>query len=315
VVAPGQGRIPWWILDSARRVPGTRARDYLALLSLRRAGPTDSVASILDDDGPLYRRLLQPLAVAALNTPPDTGLARLMGAVVSETLLRGGMACLPRYPRVGLSESFVDPAIAWLAAHGGRLLTGRRIAALRVEQQRVVALETPEGAVPVGAGASVVLAVPSWVAADLLPGLVAPDAFCAILNVHFAVLADPGRAGFFGVVGGAAEWIFVRPDIVSVTISAANRLVDLPAEEIAGRVWPDVRTVLALPEPMPPVRVVKERRATFAATAAQEARRPRARTAFKNLVLAGDWTATGLPATIEGALRSGRTAADILLAA
>jgi hydroxysqualene dehydroxylase len=66
---------------------------------------------------------------------------------------------------------------------------------------------------------------------------------------------------------------------------------------------------------MPPCRVVKEKRATFAATAEQEIRRPHARTdQAANLVLAGDWTATGLPATIEGAIRSGRAAADALLA-
>ena len=66
---------------------------------------------------------------------------------------------------------------------------------------------------------------------------------------------------------------------------------------------------------MPPWRVVKERRATVAATAAQERLRPGARTGLANLVLAGDWTATGLPGTIEGAIRSGRTAAEVLLAA
>jgi uncharacterized protein with NAD-binding domain and iron-sulfur cluster len=60
---------------------------------------------------------------------------------------------------------------------------------------------------------------------------------------------------------------------------------------------------------------VKERRATIAATAEQERLRPHARTSFANLVLAGDWTATGLPGTIEGAIRSGRTAAEALLAA
>jgi uncharacterized protein with NAD-binding domain and iron-sulfur cluster len=95
-------------------------------------------------------------------------------------------------------------------------------------------------------------------------------------------------------------------------VSAANRVLDVPAETIAARVWADVRAALTLAEPMPPVRVVKEKRATFAADAAQEARRPEARTALRNLVLAGDWTATGLPATIEGAIRSGQTAAKLL---
>jgi uncharacterized protein with NAD-binding domain and iron-sulfur cluster len=62
---------------------------------------------------------------------------------------------------------------------------------------------------------------------------------------------------------------------------------------------------------MPAWQIVRERRATFAATPEQETRRPVARTAWRNLFLAGDWTKTGLPATIEGAIRSGNHAADL----
>ena len=142
-----------------------------------------------------------------------------------------------------------------------------------------------------------------------------PGEFQAILNIHFRVDADPGPAGFIGLIGGTAEWVFVKRGHVSVTISAANRMVDQGADAIAAAVWPDVRAALGLKGPLPPWRVVKERRATFAATAAQERLRPPARTNVANLVLAGDWTATGLPATIEGAIRSGRTAAEVLLAA
>jgi squalene-associated FAD-dependent desaturase len=315
VVAPNRGRLPWWIFSRGRRVLGTHARDYLVLLALRRANNRQTVRDVLGNGGALYRRLLEPLAIAALNTPTEVGLARLLDAVVRESLMRGGDACMPRMPRVGLSESFVDPALSWLAARGAALHTGRRVAALRRDEARVTALETPDGSVAIGADDAIVLAVPAWVAADLLPGLVVPDTFCAILNVHFVTAADPGRTGFWGVVDGTAEWIFVRSNVVSITISAANRLVDLSAEEIAGRVWRDVRVTLGLSDPMPPVRVVKERRATHEASAAQEARRPGARTTWKNLFLAGDWTATGLPATIEGAIRSGRTAAKLLLAA
>jgi squalene-associated FAD-dependent desaturase len=306
-----RGRVPWWILSARRRVPGTRLGEYLGLLALPRAPKGASVAAALGG-GVLYRRLLEPLAVAALNTPAESGLAALLGAVVDGTLLRGGAACWPRWPRVGLSESFVDPAVAWLAAQGGSVATGRRIAGLAVTDGQVVGLETTEGTVPVAPGEPVVLAVPPWVAPDLLPGLIAPDGFEAILNIHFRVSVAPGEVGFLGLVGGLAEWIFIKPGVVSVTVSAANRVLDVPAETIAARVWADVRAALTLAEPMPPVRVVKEKRATFAADAAQEARRPEARTALRNLVLAGDWTATGLPATIEGAIRSGQTAAKLL---
>ncbi len=307
-VAPSAGRLPWWLLRPSRRVPGTSARDYLALLRLLRA--RGSVAAALDDGGALYRRLLEPLAIAALNTPPQQGAATLLAQVVRETLLRGGGATLPRFARVGLSESFVDPAVAYISARGGVLRTGQRIAALGIAAGRVAALD----AVALADDAQVVLAVPPPVAAALLPGLSVPDRFGAIVNVHVRAAADPGPAGFVGLIGGTAEWAFVRPGIVSVTISAADALAELPAETIAARVWPDLCAAFGLAGTLPPWRVVKERRATFAATVAQEQRRPGARTALANLVLAGDWTATGLPATIEGAIRSGRTAAQLLLA-
>jgi hypothetical protein len=116
-----------------------------------------------------------------------------------------------------------------------------------------------------------------------------------------------------GLIGGTAEWLFVRDGLASVTASAADRLAEEPSEVIARRFWLDTAKALGLPAaPQPPVRIVKERRATFAQTPDQEARRAGARTPWPNLFLAGDWTATGLPATIEGAIRSGERAAGLV---
>jgi hydroxysqualene dehydroxylase len=312
VLRPNLGSIPWWVLSRTRRVPGTRVRDHLALLRLRKINSDASVDASMPHDT-LYQRLVEPLAVAALNTPADEGLVRLLSAVMEETLFQGGRACIPAVPRVGLSDTLVDPAIAWLEAHGSTIHTSRRVAALRDDGNGCVGLSTTEG--PMRADA-VVLAVPPWVLSDLLPGQVCPAAFQAILNIHLRVAAESRPPGFIGLIGGTAEWVFVKQGHVSVTISAANRMVDQEAETIARAVWPDVQAVLELPAlPLPPWRVVKERRATVAATAAQERLRPGPRTGLANVVLAGDWTDTGLPGTIEGAIRSGRTAAEVLLAA
>ena len=313
-VRPSAGRVPWWIFSPARRVPGTRARDYLGLLPLARARGDATLAALLPP-GKLSERLMEPLAIAALNTRAAEARAALMGRVMRETLLRGGAACVPLFPRASLAESLVDPALAWLRAHGADVRLGCRVAALRVEHGRLTGLETASG--PVAADAAV-LAVPAPVAADLLPGLVAPDAFEAILNVHFRAEAsaspDIARAGFCGMIGGTAEWVFLKPDHISVTISAASRMIDMDSDVLAATVWPEVRETLGLASAaLPAWRVVKEKRATFAATNAQEARRPACRTRVPNLTLAGDWTSTGLPATIEGAIRSGITAAETIL--
>ena len=321
-VRPDRGRIPTWIFRRSRRVPGTSALDYLKLLAIARVSDDRVVAGCLPP-GPLYTRLLEPLAIAALNTQPDQGLARLLGAVLRETLLKGGSACIPLFPRQGWSETLIDPALTWLDRHGTDIRLGQRVAALEITGERVVALRTPDGAIPVAPDDDVVLAVPAPVAAGLLPGLTAPNAFEAIVNVHYRVdsaaetkaMAITDGAGFLGLIGSLAQWVFVKPGHVSVTISAANNIVDQPAEKLAASIWPEIRDALGLAERMPAWRVVKEKRATFAATAEQERRRPGARTRLKNLVLAGDWTATGLPATIESAIRSGRIAAQQLQSA
>ena len=311
------GRLPFWIFDTRRRVPGTGWRDYLALLRLR--GARGTVAEALGGAGPLYRRLLEPLAIAALNTAPDVGLASLMQAVVAQTLGAGGAACRPLVPREGLSESFIDPAVAWLRAHGAEVRFGRRVLAMDRSGDHITVLQCADGPLPLARGDGVILAAPAPVAADLLPGLTVPDAFEAILNLHYLAEAPPaeapGEPPFIGVVGGLAEWVFIKPGLVSVTISAANRLADVPVETLAAKVWPDVRAACpGLPEAMPCFRVVREKRATFAATAMQQKRRPAVDgAALANLALAGDWTATGLPATIEGSIRSGETAAAFLL--
>ena len=321
VVHPSTGRIPWWIFRNSRRVPDTRLSDYLGLARIARIKDNTPVADSMRR-GRLYWRLVEPLAIAALNTPSQEGLARLLAAVMKETLLRGGKACIPMLPKQGLSEALIDPAIATLQARGATIRFNSRIAELTVEAAKITALRGPEGSIAIEPGDAVILAAPARVAADLLPGLIVPDAFQAILNIHFGYNAEPGgllaEAGFIGLTSATAEWVFVKPGHVSVTISAANGMVDDPARTIAALVWPNVVDALGLPasakETLPPFRVVKEKRATFAATAHQEQRRPKAKTGLaRNLAVAGDWTDTGLPATIEGAIRSGRTAADVIL--
>ncbi len=155
-----------------------------------------------------------------------------------------------------------------------------------------------------------ILAVPAAIAARIVPGLIVPDDYAPIVNAHFRHVLPPGAPLFAGIIGGTAEWVFRKREVVSVTVSAADRIVACPADELREILWRDLTLAFGLPSgATPPARIVKERRATFRATPSQEARRPAAATAWPNLHLAGDYVDTGLPATIEGAIRSGFAAA------
>jgi hydroxysqualene dehydroxylase len=313
-VRPGNGVLPWWILSAGRRVPGTRARDYFEALKLWRAAPGDTVAAVLAPDSILFRRLWQPLAVAALNTGVGEASARMFWRVLSLTIGRGAASCRPMVAREGLSESLVDPALSMLSRRGAEIRFGVRLKALGFADGRVSMLSFDDSAVALRPQDTVILAVPASVASRLVPGLVVPNDYAPIVNAHFrcALRAGPPRGAplFAGIIGGTAEWVFRKREIVSVTVSAADRIVARPADELRDMLWRDVTLAFGLPAaPAPPARIVKERRATFRATPAQLERRPATGTAWPNLHLAGDYVDTGLPATIEGAIRSGSAAA------
>jgi squalene-associated FAD-dependent desaturase len=310
----GDNRLPLWIFDTARRVPDTGLRDYLALMPLIWASPGRLVGDVIPCEGRLYQRLVQPLLLAALNVDPPEGSAGLAGAVVRETLLAGGMACRPLIAREGLSAVLVEPAIRLLQGKGASVQFGHELRGFGTPAGSVGELQFGEETIALGPDDAVVLAVPPRPAAALLPGLKTPSKFRAIVNAHFRLDPPTDMPPILGVVGGLVEWLFAFPQRLSVTISNADRLVDMPREELAQAIWRDICKASGVQGEMPPWQIVRERRATFEATPEQNALRPGASTAFKNLFLAGDWTDTGLPATIEGSVRSGNRAADLVLA-
>ncbi len=315
-LAPGSR--PWWIFLPGGLPPGVSTLGAMGdMLRLARARSGDRVGDRLDVSGLRFRRLWAPLAVAALNTEAAEGSARLLWAVVRETLLRGEAASRPRLAIDGLTPAFVDPALAWLRARGAGVRLGCRLRELGIDGDRIVALGFGTDEIGLDGDDRVVLAVPRPAAGKLLPELKDREEPSAILNAHFVCDTKtklPGHAPFVGILGGTAEWVFRRGDVLSVTVSAANRYLGRIDDDLALAIWRDVARVLGQDKaPLPPHRLILEKRATALQTPAWDRARPSFRTRYRNLFLAGDWTATGVPATLEGAVRSGFRAAEAAL--
>ena len=215
--------------------------------------------------------------------------------------------------RDGLGSVFVEPALAYLREQGVSVVFEDELVALEFSGGRVSGLEFARQSIDLRDGDTVILAVPPNVATNLVPDLRAPSEFRGIVNAHFRI-EPPGRLPpMLGVINGTCEWIFSLPGRISATISDAGRLFEMPRAELAQTIWRDIAKVADLSfDSIPPWQIVRERRATFAATPEQNALRPAAETPWDNLFLAGDWTATGLPATLESAVRSGYRAADLV---
>jgi hypothetical protein len=275
-------------------------------------GVTDKpVAQALRRHPALLRGFVEPLAVAALNTP----VAEASSARLGQVLRRLGSAGAARLlvARDGLGPDLVAPALAALRAAGVTIRLGSRLRALTAVEGRAMALHMGEESIALDPADAVVLALPPWEAARLIPGLRVPERHAPILNLHFAH-PGAGPVRFVGVVGGLVQWVLVRPSGVSVTVSAADAETEERVEDLAPRAWAEIRRAAAgfalagdWPEAPPPCRAVKERRATPRHAVGVAPVAPRM--AMRNLALAGDWTWAGLPATIEAAARSGEAAA------
>ena len=313
----GNGRIPGRPFSRGGRIPGARLADYARSLRLLNASQGSSIDEVLSPCGQLHERFWKPVSIAVLNTEPERAAAMLMKPVLRETIGRGGRACRPLTAKQGLSSAFADPAVAFLAGNGAELRFRTRLRSITLsEPGRVTAMCFRDDEIQVGPDDRVILAVPARVAEELVPDLRVPNEHRGIVNVHFrmpeSVSWAPEDPPFLGLLGGTAEWLFWRDGTVSATVSACQGDVD--GRSMAGEIWGDVRRSLDLEGDaarMPPHRVIVERMATIAQTPQQVARRPGSDAGPPGVFLAGDWTDTGLPATIEGAVRSGRLAAEL----
>jgi hydroxysqualene dehydroxylase len=308
------GRAPWWLLDRKRRAPGTSLPEYFAPLALFWSPAGATVERAMRCEGPLYERLWRPLLLAGLNTEPRESSALLAGALLRATLGGGGKACRPLIASDGLSPTFVDPAVRFIGGRGGTVRFGDRLRDIRFGADCAIALEFESDSIVLGRDDAIVLAVSPWAARALLPGVETPEEFRGIVNAHFLTATPKSHPAILGVIGGLTQWLFAYRNRLSVTISAAGDLIAWSREALAESIWREVGELTGSRSALPPWRIVKEKRATFAATPTQDARRPPSGTRWTNVFVAGDWVQTGLPATIEGAVRSGRMAASLATA-
>jgi squalene-associated FAD-dependent desaturase len=260
------------------------------------------------------------ITVAALNTTVENASLAMAAMVFRTALLRAADAADIGTPTVDLQRLHGDAAGKFLAERGCGIHTRTRVRAVSRRQGHAGSdgfdLGTDAG--PVSADA-VVLAVPSAEAHELVPQHAGDLGASPIVNVHVIYSRPVLRAPFVAVLGSPVQWVFDRTRVaglaegqyLAISCSAAGEWIDTPVPETRAAFTPELRRLFpaAREADVREFFVTRERRATFCQKPGSAARRPAARTSTPGLVLAGAWTDTGYPDTMEGAVRSGVTAA------
>jgi squalene-associated FAD-dependent desaturase len=274
--------------------------------------------------------LWQPLAVAALNQAPDTAAAQPFVRVLAELFGTGIEDSAVGLPSVPLDELYALPAVRFIESRGGAVMTSAPARIVVGPAGTVESVHTPAATLSTR---TVLSAVPwhglarLWaphVPSALQPLVASASAMagCPIVTANLwfdgLALSNP----FVGLIGGPMHWafdkaaLFGRPGShLSVVASGAadlaamdNAAVTRVAIDQLSAALPQIRRSRLLRSV-----VVREHRASFSLAPGGPAR-PQPETPLDGFFLAGDWTDTGLPATIEGAVVSGRAAAQLILA-
>jgi zeta-carotene desaturase len=281
------------------------------------------------------------ITVGAMNNTSKNVSALMLFRILRAAFLQKKDNASLFIPRTGLSELLVNPAIQFIEARGGVVQTGVAVKRLLANGTHMTSVQTTdqrELQAP-----SFISTVPWYSFEEILSASEYPSqradknisererstvfTSSPIISLHLWLDREITTLDFAALLETRIQWLFNKwtllhkdkceADIrqyLSLVISGAEEFIRLPKEELVGMAMEDLRRVLPRAHEAKVIRslVVKEKRATFIPGPGLEKIRPGAKTQFDNLFLAGDWTATGYPATIEGAVMSGKTAADML---
>jgi squalene-associated FAD-dependent desaturase len=320
---------------------GDRLRALRVGLAVRALnGDRDRLADItvrqwLDSLGQserIQRRFWNVMALATLNEEPEIASADMFARVIELGFMRTKRDSAMVISRVGLSDLYTQQAKSFIEARGGEVRLNADVERIEFENGRARAVTLRSGERV--EACAVISAVPYFALKRMLPAEIAAAHFSYLDNFKSSPIVsinlwydEPIGADleFTGLLDSRIEWVFnknaiagetgKRPQHLALVISGAREVASKPKEELVAMAEAEMKRFFPAARSQQPVHsfVVREHDATLSHAVGTARSRPRHPTPFDNFFLAGDWTATGLPATIEGAVQSGQDCARLAL--
>jgi hydroxysqualene dehydroxylase len=256
------------------------------------------------------------LAVGALNTNIKKASARTFSDILKKIFFRGNKSAAIIIPDKGLSDVFCTDAENFIRNHQGIISLNEEMNGLTEEQGKIACIKTNKREIK--DFDFLVTAVPPYAVQRILPDYYFEGMndfeYSTIVNIHIWLKENRLPEKFYGLIDSPVQWIFNHGNHLTLVISDANYLVDTAKEEIINMAAEELCRYTGIERKLiTACKVIKEKRATFVPTAKLLNKRPSPQSNFNNLLFAGDWINTGLPSTIESAVKSGRIAAELIV--
>jgi squalene-associated FAD-dependent desaturase len=256
------------------------------------------------------------LAVGALNTNIKKASAVTFLLVLKEIFFRGNKAASIILPKYGLSETYCINAVKFIEEYNGKINFLEQVTALNTTDDGIKEIVTNRRTIT---GVDFVIsAVPLYALKKILPGWNTLNkielTYSSIVSIHIRLKKYKLTEDYYGLINSRVHWIFNHHDHITLVISDADELVDKSKEEILEIASTELKKFINInDDEITSFKIIKEKRATFVPAKDILNCRPKQTTGLKNFFLAGDWVDTGLPSTIESAVKSGKIAAELVI--
>jgi squalene-associated FAD-dependent desaturase len=256
------------------------------------------------------------IAIGALNTNTKFASAKIFVEILKKIFLSGNFAATIILPSKGLSETYVNNSVEFITKNSGRVFLSESLEEIHVENNSVIKIRTSNR--ESSDYNFIILAIPfqSLMRITGIQSFIPRTQFeySTIVNIHIWLKQNNLEKSFYGLINSPVHWVFNKGTHLNLVISDANYLIAKSAEEIFELAVLELNRFLKIKrEEITNYKVIKEKQATFIPFAGIDNKRPKQKTQINNLVFAGDWVDTGLPSTIESAVKSGRSAAELLI--
>ena len=295
-------------------IPKTSFFDYLSFLRFFFVKNNTTVVELVGRSK-IFTTFWEPFTLAVMNTSPNCASAKVLSNVLKETLFKGKKNCLIYQPIKNWGNSLIEPAVKFIKKNKVKINYNETLRKIQIKQGKIEELIFSKKKVKIKKGERVVFAIPPSNIVKLFPEFSLPCDYNTILNIHYKVSSKNQKLfknEILGFVNTISQWVFVKKNCISITVSDANKFNSLDSNKITKEVWREVCAFLGKNIQYENAKVIKEKKATYIQSPKNNALIQKFNEKNNNNIFAGDWTQNNLPCTIEASILSGKKAIQSL---